>query len=158
MNNQRSLTDYHLSNYVFPVTKNWLQGEKMPLMKLDMIKDSYSTDEITQILEISYRVMLEAFEAPEGDRYQIVTQHEIFEMQILDTGLGVNRTDKVIVFSLVTRPRTVEQKVNFYKELVSRLNENLGIRPEDIMINLTVNSDEDWSFFGGKAQFLTGDL
>lgn len=39
--------------------------------------------------------------------------------QILDTGLGIERTDKVLVFSLVTRPRTTEQKVNFYNSLVS---------------------------------------
>lgn len=134
------------------------EGEKMPLIKLDIIKGSYPTDQIKQILEISYQVMLKAFDAPKGDRYQLVTQHEPFEMQILDTGLGVERTKKVLVFSLITRPRTAEQKVNFYKELVSNLHEKLGIRKEDIMINLMVNSDEDWSFFGGRAQFLTGEF
>lgn len=79
-------------------------------------------------------------------------------MQILDTGLAFERTDQVIVFSLVTRPRTTEEKQNFYSELVKELNEQLGIRIEDIMINLTVNTDEDWSFGFGRAQFLTGEL
>ena len=117
-----------------------------------------SADEVKEILDISYRVMLEAFEAPEGDRYQVVSQHEAFEMQILDTGLGVERTEQVIVFSLISRPRTVEQKQKFYKNLVDKLHEKVGIRKEDIMINLTINSDEDWSFFSGRAQFLTGEL
>lgn len=129
----------------------------MPLMKIDMIKGR-NEDEIKEILDISYQVMLEAFHTPEGDRYQIVNQHEPFEMQILDTGLGFERTDQVIVFSLTTRPRTSEEKQNFYSQLVKELEDQLGIKPGDVMINLTVNSDEDWSFGFGRAQFLTGEL
>lgn len=129
----------------------------MPLMKIDMIKGRTEA-EIKKILDISYEVMLKTFNAPEGDRYQIVAQHEPYEMQILDTGLGIQRTKEIIVFSLTTRYRTKEQKEFFYKELVKQLHESVGIRIEDIMINLVVNSDEDWSFFNGEAQFLNGDL
>ena len=115
-------------------------------------------DEIKKILDISYKVMLETFDAPEGDRYQLVTQHEPYEMQILDTGLGFKRTDKILVFSLTTRPRTTKQKNAFYERLIQDLGNGIGIRPEDVMINLTVNDDEDWSFGLGRAQFLTGEL
>lgn len=114
--------------------------------------------EIKEILNISYRVMLETFGAPEGDRYQIVNQHEDYEMQILDTGLGVERTENVLVFTIVTRPRTQSEKTNFYQKLADTLHEHTDIRKEDIMISLVENTDEDWSFFNGKAQFLTGDL
>lgn len=81
----------------------------MPIIKIDLIKGK-SKDYIKEVLDISYEVMLEAFHAPVGDRYQIVTQHEAYEMQILDTGLGVERTTDVLVFTLITRPRTQEQK------------------------------------------------
>lgn len=114
--------------------------------------------EIKEILDISYRVMLETFGAPEGDRYQIVNQHEDYEMQILDTGLGVERTKNVLVFTIVTRPRTQSEKTNFYQKFADTLHEHTDIRKEDIMISLVENTDEDWSFFNGKAQFLTGDL
>ena len=126
-------------------------------MKIDMIKGR-APEDIQAILDISYKVMLEAFDAPVGDRYQIVNQHEPYEMQILDTGLGFERTKDVLLFSLITRPRTTEQKKQFYHNLVTALNDELGIRKEDIMINLVVNADEDWSFAFGKAQFLTGEL
>ncbi|OEK65397.1 tautomerase [Staphylococcus equorum] len=129
----------------------------MPLIKVDMIKGR-NKEEIKSILDITYNVMLETFQAPIGDRYQIVNQHEDYEMQILDTGLGVSRTDDVLVFTIVTRPRTKDQKTNFYKKLADSLNEKLNIRTEDIMISLVENSDEDWSFFNGEAQFLTGEL
>lgn len=129
----------------------------MPLIKIDMIKGREKA-EIKEILDISYRVMLETFGAPEGDRYQIVNQHEDYEMQILDTGLGVERTENVLVFTIVTRPRTQSEKTDFYQKLADTLHEHTDIRKEDIMISLVENTDEDWSFFNGKAQFLTGDL
>src|SRR5699024_11335021 len=101
-----------------------------------------------------YDVMLDAFQATIGDRYQIVNQHEDYEMQILDTGLGVSRTEHVIVFTIITRPRTKNQKIELYKKLAEALNESLNIRKEDIMISLVENTDEDWSFFIVKYQFL----
>lgn len=129
----------------------------MPLIKLDMIKGR-EKEEIKSILDITYNVMLDAFQAPKGDKYLIVNQHEDYEMEILDTGLGIERTDNVIVFTIVSRPRTKEQKTTFYKNLVNTLHDKVGIRKEDIMISLVENTDENWSFFNGEAQFLTGDL
>jgi len=129
----------------------------MPLMKIDLIKGR-EREEIKKILNISYEVMLVTFKAPKGDRYQIVNQHEDYEMQILDTGLGVERTKNVIVFTIITRPRTQQQKQSFYSELTKKLHDDMGIRKEDIMFSLIENTDEDWSFFNGEAQFLNGTL
>ncbi|MEC5301512.1 MULTISPECIES: tautomerase family protein [Staphylococcus] len=129
----------------------------MPLMKIDLIKGR-EREEIKKILNISYEVMLDTFKAPKGDRYQIVNQHEDYEMQILDTGLGVERTKNVIVFTIITRPRTQQQKQSFYSELTNKLHDDMGIRKEDIMFSLVENTDEDWSFFNGEAQFLNGTL
>ncbi|WP_440857165.1 tautomerase family protein [Staphylococcus shinii] len=129
----------------------------MPLMKIDLIKGR-EREEIKKILNISYEVMLNTFKAPKGDRYQIVNQHEDYEMQILDTGLGVERTKNVIVFTIITRPRTQQQKQSFYSELTNKLHDDMGIRKEDIMFSLIENTNEDWSFFNGEAQFLNGTL
>lgn len=129
----------------------------MPLMKIDIIKGRKKS-EIKQILDIAYEIMLTTFDAPIGDRYQIVTQHEDYEMEILDTGLGVERTDGVIIFSIITRPRTQQQKVQFYSEIVNELHDKLNIRKEDVMFSIIENTDEDWSFFKGEAQFLNGSL
>jgi hypothetical protein len=102
--------------------------------------------------------MREAFSAPLGDRYQIVTQHEPEEFIVEDTGLGYERSQKFVMLSVRTRPRTQEQKVVFYRELAKAYQSELGIEGNDIMINLVTNSDEDWSFGDGEAQFLTGRL
>ncbi|MFV0559577.1 MAG: tautomerase family protein [Enterococcus sp.] len=129
----------------------------MPLMRID-VRKGHDETYLKKLLDIAYEVQLETFHTPLGDRYQLLTQHEPFEMQILDTGLGISRTKDVVVFHLTTRPRTSESKELFYKTLVTRLHNELGILQTDVVISLSVNTDEDWSFGNGEAQFLTGQL
>lgn len=95
----------------------------MPLMKIDMLRGR-SKEEIKEIMDVFYEVMLETLGVPENDRYQIVTQHDENEMIILDTGLGFSRSHNVVVFSIISRPRTVGQKEYFYRELAGRLKED----------------------------------
>ncbi|WP_099088390.1 tautomerase family protein [Weissella cibaria] len=131
----------------------------MPLLRFDLYKAGWEDkSRVKQLLDLSYEVMRETFGAPEGDRYQIVSYHEPEDFIMADTGLGFTRTEQFISLSVRTRPRTTEQKENFYRELVARIHSELGIDPQDVMINLVSNTDEDWSFGLGKAQFLTGDL
>jgi phenylpyruvate tautomerase PptA (4-oxalocrotonate tautomerase family) len=129
----------------------------MPLIRFDMIEGRTET-EVTNILDISHQVVVDAFKVPEGDRYQIVHQHKPYEMIIKDTGLGFERSKNVILITITTRQRTNEKKETFYKNLVNALKQECNIDPEDIMVSMVVNEGEDWSFGFGKAQFLTGDL
>jgi hypothetical protein len=39
-----------------------------------------------------------------------------------------------------------------------RLDKDCGIAPTDLIISVTANQREDWSFGLGRAQFLEGDL
>ncbi|WP_172188771.1 tautomerase family protein [Lentilactobacillus kribbianus] len=129
----------------------------MPVMRIDMIKGRPEA-EIKQIMDIAYEVMLETFKVPDKDRYQVVTQHEAYEMNILDTGIGIERTDKVLLISLTSRARTRDQKELFYKRLVEELETQIGLRPADVVVNLTINGDDDWSFGNGEAHFVNGKL
>ncbi len=96
----------------------------MPLMRIDVIKGHDETY-LKKMLDVAYEVQLDTFHTPKGDRYQILTQHEPVEMQILDTGLGIERTKDVVFFNLVTRPRTTKDKQAFYQKLADRLHGNL---------------------------------
>jgi hypothetical protein len=79
-------------------------------------------------------------------------------MVIEDTGLGIERSDKIVVLQVATRKRKKKQKEAFYRLLCEELEKSCGIAPSDVMIALVENGDEDWSFGLGRAQFLTGDL
>lgn len=49
--------------------------------------------------------------------------------------------------------RTVELKKAFYKALAERLHQELGVRLEDVFINLVEVKKENWSFGNGIAQY-----
>ena len=46
----------------------------------------------------------------------------------------------------------------FYEALCGSLESECDMSPDDVMVSFTQNGDEDWSFGGGRAQFLTGEL
>lgn len=129
----------------------------MPLMRIDVLK-GHNQDYLEKLLNIAYEAQLEVFHTPKGDRYQILTQHEPFEMQILDTGLGIKRTQNVTIFNLVTRPRSTKDKQLFYDKVTERLEKELAIQKSDVVFSLIPNNDDDWSFGNGEAQFLNGSL
>jgi len=129
----------------------------MPLLKIDLI-EGRSDAELKTLLDTIHEVVVKSFEVPDGDRYQIVSQHSANEMIIQDTGLGFKRSDKVVVISMTSTQRSEKQKKAFYKMLSENLKEKCGIDGRDIMISITTNGAGDWSFGFGKAQFLTGEL
>ena len=63
-----------------------------------------------------------------------------------------------MLIHMTTRPRSQEMKQTFYQMVTRGLAERCGVAPEDVMFSVIENSDADWSFGFGKAQFLTGDL
>lgn len=129
----------------------------MPLMRFDLV-EGRSPEELKKLLDAAHRAMVRAFEVPERDRYQIVQEHPPAHMIIEDTGLNIPRTRNVVVVSVNSRPRTTDAKQKLYAELCRELKESCGIEANDVMVNIVTNTDADWSFGLGHAQFLTGEL
>lgn len=129
----------------------------MPLLRFDLI-EGRTPDELKKLLDAAHRAMLDAFKVPVRDRYQIVHEHKPGHMIVEDTGLGIERTDKVVFLQMTSRARTREQKETFYRLLCEELERSCDIAPSDVVVSIVENTDADWSFGLGRAQFLTGDL
>ena len=129
----------------------------MPLLKFDIFQGR-SEEQIRALLDASHQAMVQAFDVPSSDRYQCVTQHRPGELVLEDTGLGFARSNNVILLTVVSRPRHQEQKVEFYRLLAQNLQASCGISPDDLIVSIVENSDADWSFGRGRAQFLTKEL
>ena len=129
----------------------------MPLLRFDLV-EGRSPAEIQNLLDATHEAMLEAFQVPPGDRYQIVHEHPPKLLIVEDTGLGIPRTEKCVVLQVTTRPRSREMKEAFYRLLCERLQEKCGIPATDVVVSMVTNTDDDWSFGHGRAQFLTGEL
>src|ERR1700680_3574889 len=100
----------------------------MPLLRIDVI-EGRSEDELKKLLDAIHGAMLAALKVPERDRYQIVHEHSAAEMIVQDTGLGIPRTEGVVMVQVTTRPRTQLEKQNFYELLVRELNRCCGVKP-----------------------------
>lgn len=129
----------------------------MPLLRFD-VKKGRSTEEITTLLDAAHRAVLTAFSVPARDRYQVVHEHDGAHFVVQDTGLDIVRTDNVVVVSVTSRPRSRAEKEAFYTELCRELKTSCQIESSDVMVNIVTNTDDDWSFGNGRAQFLTGEL
>lgn len=129
----------------------------MPLIRFDIL-EGRTEEQIRHMLAASHRAMLKAFNVPDRDRYQVVTEHKSLHMVVQDTGLDIPRTNNVVLVSVVTRPRTEQEKLTFYRELCDELHRSCNIAPEDVVISLVSNTDADWSFGMGRAQFITNEL
>jgi hypothetical protein len=129
----------------------------MPLIRFDLIEGRSQTA-LDALLNTAHAAMVEAFGVLESDRYQVVHEHPRGHLRLRDTGLGLERSDDVVVLQLVSRPRSTAQKQLFYRLLCQRLGKVCGLAPADLIVTIVINSDADWSFGNGEAQFLTGSL
>jgi hypothetical protein len=129
----------------------------MPLLSFDLIAGR-SENQIKRILDVTHEVLVQSFNVPERDRYQIVREHAPSRMIVEDTGLGIERTPNMLVLQVTSRPRSRAMKQVLYSSLVEKLEAACGIAPSDVLVTFVTNSDEDWSFGLGRAQFLTGEL
>jgi phenylpyruvate tautomerase PptA (4-oxalocrotonate tautomerase family) len=139
-------------------TSHCLIGEPaMPLVYLDVV-EGRSPAEIRTLLDAVQEAVVGAFEVPERDRYQVVRSHPADEIIALDTGLGIARTSRVVIMHMVSRRRDRAQKEKFYALVSRNLTRDCGLDPADLVVSISENGDEDWSFGHGRAQFLTGEL
>ena len=129
----------------------------MPFLRFDVL-EGRSDQELAALLDATHRVVVRTLHVPQRDRYQIVHEHKPSRVRIEDTGLGIPRSEKVVLLQVTSRPHTTDEKTAFYCELCAELERACGIAPTDVMVNFVQNIDEDWSFARGRAQFLTGEL
>jgi phenylpyruvate tautomerase PptA (4-oxalocrotonate tautomerase family) len=129
----------------------------MPLVRID-VQEGRTPDELRKLADTIQDVMLDVFAAPPRDRYQIITEHPKGHIIAEDTGLGLHRTDRIVIIQIFQQGRSTEQKQAMYAELAQRLEAECGVPGEDLIISVMANRHVDWSFGLGRAQFLDGTL
>jgi phenylpyruvate tautomerase PptA (4-oxalocrotonate tautomerase family) len=124
----------------------------MPLVRIELLKgkDASYRQNVSRVI---YEAML-AVGVPEKDRFQIINEHDENNFIFDTTYLGIERTkDLVIIQVFWNDGRTLDQKKTFYKSIVDGLVQAVGIRPEDVLINLVEVRKENWSFGNGIATY-----
>ncbi len=111
------------------------------------------------ILESVYQAMRGSFNVPEGNGFGTITEHDEEDFSYGKSFLGIERSDDLVFIQLtVNNTRTIDQKKALYRQIVERLSESPGLRPEDIFINLIEVVPENWSLGNGIAQYAANEV
>lgn len=125
----------------------------MPLVRISLMKgrpEGFGK----KVGEVVYRSMVDTINVPAKDNFQIVTEHDRGGLVYDPSYLDIPRTDEIIFIEItLNEGRTVELKKAFYKTVAERLHGELGMRVEDVFINLVEVRKENWSFGNGVAQY-----
>ena len=125
----------------------------MPLARIDLVTGK-SADYRRTIADVVYEGIIGPLKAPEGDRFQVITEHPHDGLIADPNYLGIQRTkDCIFIQVTMNEGRTVEQKKAFFKIVADGLHQRLGLRREDVLINLVEVRKENWSFGNGMAQY-----
>ena len=128
----------------------------MPLARIDLIEGK-PADYRRTVGEVIYQAMLDTLKVPKGDRFQVITEHAAENLVFDPNYLGVSRTaDCIFIQVTLNAGRTMEVKRAFYKAVADGLHERLGLRREDVLINLVEVGKGDWTFGNGIAQYDPG--
>jgi len=125
----------------------------MPLVRISFLQgrpEGFGT----KVAEVVYRTMVDTINVPPKDNFQVITEHDKDTLIYDPNYLNIPRTDGVVFIQItLNEGRTVELKKAFYRTLAERLHQELGVRMEDVFVNLVEVKKENWSFGNGIAQY-----
>ena len=126
----------------------------MPLVRISHVEGKPSTF-AGALSQGVHRAMVETFNVPADDYFQIVTEHAAASGVIGPTSfLGIDHTADLVVIQITcAEGRSVEQKKALFGAIVGNLATAPGVRREDVIINLVETKRENWSFGNGQAPY-----
>jgi 4-oxalocrotonate tautomerase len=126
----------------------------MPLVRVDL-RAGKPAGHVRAIGQAVHRAMVEVLDVPARDHFQVITEHDPEHLIYDRNYLGAERGDDIVFVQVVlSSGRDAAKKQAFYARVVALLQENPGLRPQDVVINLVEDKREDWSFGNGVAQYL----
>jgi 4-oxalocrotonate tautomerase len=126
----------------------------MPLARIDLPAGK-PPEYGRAVADAVYEAMIATLNVPRDDRFQVISEHARDTLFIDPTYLGIDRSaDALIIQLTLSEGRTVEVKKAFCKAVADGLHERVGLRHEDVFINLVEVKKENWSFGNGIAQYV----
>jgi hypothetical protein len=125
----------------------------MPLAKIHVLEGRYDERRLGNVSRAVQDALISILKIPPDDFFQII--HVLPRNRFLHTPsfLGMNYSDDLIVLEIAfIAGRPTETRLALLKELNSRIVAGAGISPDDVMIQLSEEPGENFSFGRGLAQ------
>src|SRR5471032_2600350 len=108
----------------------------MPLVRIALLRGK-PAEFGKQAGAIVYRAMREVINVPDKDNFQIITEHDVNSLLYYPDYLGIARSDGVIFIQItLSEGRSTALKQALYNAIADGLHATLGVRREDVFINL----------------------
>jgi 4-oxalocrotonate tautomerase len=131
------------------------RSHAMPFVRIDLIRGK-SVEYRKTLGEIVYKAMVDLINVPEGDKFQVITEHAPEELNFAAGYLGNHYSQDIILIQITLNSgRSIALKQAFYKRIADDIHAQLKTRRDDVVINLVEVAKENWSFGGGIAQYVT---
>jgi len=126
----------------------------MPLVRISLLKGK-SPDHLRAISTGVHQALVEAYGIPPDDLFHVIHQHEPHELIYDADYMGIHRTDDVVIVQIIAGNwRDTAKKKALYAAIAAKLAQSPGLRTEDVMIVLTPNERDEWSFGNGLASYV----
>jgi len=127
----------------------------MPFVRIDL-RQGKSAQYRKTIGEIVYSAMRDVIDVPDGDKFQVITEHPAEGLNIAPSYLGNDYGADIILIQITLNVgRSTQKKQAFYKRIADDPHTQLQVRRQDVVINLVEVAKENWSFGSGIAQYVT---
>jgi 4-oxalocrotonate tautomerase len=126
----------------------------MPLVHIH-VPQGKSVEYRRTISDVVYDTTITVLNVPEYDRFHVISEHSTADLVIDPSYYGIHRSENAIIIQITLNEgrATLELKKVYYKALADGLHERLGLRREDVFINLVEVKKENWSLGNGEAQY-----
>src|SRR5947208_4857035 len=125
----------------------------MPLAKIHVLEGRYDERRLSNVSKAVQDALISILKIPSDDFFQII--HVLPRNRFLHTPsfLGMKYSDDFILLELAfISGRLKETRLALLKELNARIVAAAGISPDDLMVQLTEATGENFSFGQGLAQ------
>src|SRR5689334_19353393 len=124
----------------------------MPLVRISLVKGR-PAELRRRIGDAIHQALVDTIQVPAADRFQLLTEHERGDL-VYDPGyLGIARSQDIVIVQItISAGRTLDKKRALFRRIADNLHA-LGLRREDVWVNLVEVAKENWSFGNGVASY-----
>ena len=126
----------------------------MPLVRIDLLQGT-SPEYRKSIGDGVHQAMVEALAVPEGDRFQVITEHPPDGVVFSRNYLGISHSEKIVFIQItLSAGRRPQQKRKLFRRIAELLEASPGVPSQDLIFNLVEVAWENWSFGNGEAHYM----
>ena len=132
---------------------NALESHAMPLVRINL-PDTTSDAQMAVVADAVHQALVETFDVPLSDRFQVITRNAPNELVCTPEFLGIAHSPTVVFVQIACSPgRSLKVKKALYADIAGKVASHAHFAAQDVIINLVETARENWSFGNGIAQY-----